>query len=84
MTRWLQLRESMSNVLEETIAKDGSVIVRFNPTAKMIVYAMFRAKNQDKSETEVCEMAKISPQALTRWRTQYGSGSGYGDGSGDG
>lgn len=63
----------MSNVLEETIAKDGSVLVRFNPTAKMIVYAMFRAKNQDKTEAEVCELAKISPQALSRWRSQYGS-----------
>lgn len=63
----------MSNVLEETIAKDGSILVRFNPTAKMIVYAMFRSKNPDKSESEVCEMAKIHPSALSKWRSSYGS-----------
>jgi hypothetical protein len=63
----------MSNVLEETIAKDGSVLVRFNPTAKMIVYAMFRSKNPDKTDQEVCEMAHMAPQSLSRWRSMYGS-----------
>lgn len=63
----------MKPVIEKTIAKDGSVLIRFNATPKMVLAAITIAQSPHLSEEEVCESLRMDKRSFSRWRSLYGS-----------
>jgi len=63
----------MRKVLDKTFGKNGDVIETFCPTAKQILFAMCKAKNAHMTDSEVAHEVGITPQAVSRWRCDYGS-----------
>lgn len=63
----------MKPVLRTVIDKNGAEETVFEPTSKMILYAIKKAKNQHLCDSEVCGLAKIDPQLPNRWEVKYGS-----------
>ncbi len=55
-------------------SKGNEVGVRFNPTAKMLEFAVARCvpKNCDKTNEEICEKIGISPRTIEEWQRKYG------------
>lgn len=59
--------------LIEVIAKDGSIISRFEPNGKQLLFAINKAKNPHLSDDEVCDMMAIKKSAPTEWYRKYGT-----------
>lgn len=63
----------MKPVIDKALSKDGEIIVRFHPSARMILFAQMKAKYSNKSDTAICRELDISPNLPGTWRKKYGS-----------
>lgn len=63
----------MKPVLQTVIDKNGNSEQVFRPTAKMILYSIYRAENPGAGTSEVCRMAGVDPVMPGRWAAKYGS-----------
>jgi len=62
----------MKPVIRTIVDKNGAEETVFTPTARMILYSIFKGKNPGMADHLVCEKAKIDPQLPMRWRVKYG------------
>ena len=63
----------MKQVLQEVTDKNGNISIKFNATAKMILFAIGKAKNPSWSDNEVLDDIGIHRNSLSQWKTKYGS-----------
>lgn len=63
----------MKPVLRTVVDKNGAEETVFTPTAKMILYGIYKARNQHLGDGEVCDMAKIDRQLPMRWKVKFGT-----------
>ena len=63
----------MRPVLETVIGKDGDERTIFSPTAKMMLYAMRKAKSPGMPEGELCASINVEPSTPRKWKEKYGS-----------
>lgn len=67
----------MKPVVERIIDKNGGTFTRFNPTGKMIYYAVTLAQNPTLTEKEVLSLCRLPKITLDRWKEKYGSEFSY-------
>jgi hypothetical protein len=58
-------------VIEETIAKDGTTIIRFNPLPTMWAFAIAKSKMPEASIEDIATEAGISAKTFYEWRKKY-------------
>lgn len=63
----------MKPALRTVIDKNGGEETVFTPTALMVLYSIYKAKNQHLSDGEVCDLAKIDRKLPMRWRVKFGT-----------
>lgn len=62
----------MKPVLETIIDKNGGKTIRFNPSARMILFLAEKGKNPHMTDEEVLEKLGIDTHSARRWELKYG------------
>ncbi len=63
----------MKPVLHEIIDKNGGKSTEFNPTARMVLFATYKAKRPTETEEEVLASMNCGTDLHKKWSKQYGT-----------